>query len=224
MWKVIRGFIASSYGRIAGVAALAVGLMLFGWWAFRSNPAVQTVKTINPNFTQELPRIGNDLTFTDSTGQQTTEDLPEDAGDVEQTMTVEDSSGTRRLFVEQTGSWFPEITGRPTARVRGLSMGDVRGVTVTNQTAPLLGFDTDAVMVGGSYGFGGGPSAFVAYQPIQVWAFRFGPSLHLSQDPFVGGSVSVEVRESLHLVGAVSPDVVMGGRDKQIHVGLAYNF
>ena len=226
MLGLIPNFWSSSYGKIALGLAVAFGLMLVGWLAFRANPGVQTANRIRANFTQEKVDFDRDLTFADSTGKQTERDRPSGVGpgDVEQTITIEDSTGTRRLFVEQTGSWFPEITGRPTASIRGLSESDVRGITTTTQAPPLLGLDPSAILVGGGYSFGGGPVGTVAYTPLQIWAFRFGPSVHMGRDFAVAGAVSVEMREDLYLVGSVTPDVALGGEDKQFVVSITYRF
>lgn len=222
VWGLV-SFLRSGYGK-ALVAVLVAGTVALGWNAFTGNP-VETVKRISPDWTQERVRIDDDLTFTDSTGKATQSKKPEGAGDVEQTVNVDRPDTTsQRLFVEQTGSWFPDITGRPTAQVRGLSVGDVSGITVTNQSAPLFGIHLTDVMVGASYGTSLGLGLMVAYQPLQIWAFHFGPSVHVSDEVSLAASASVEIRESLHLVGSVTPGVVFEGTRSELHFGIAYRF
>lgn len=225
--SVILDFFKSGYGKIAMSVCVLFLLFLGGRYAFKTM-TVHQAKKVAVDWTQEKVQFtGEDLPFTDSTGKRTEHEKPENVGDVEQTVTVPDSSGkSRKLFVEQTGSWFPEITGKPTARIGALGSYSSRGIVATNQTPSLIGFDESSLIFGGGYSFGSGPAVFGAYTPIRIWAFRFGPAFTYTsnKDFSIQGAVTVEVRESLYLNVSVTPDMVIGGEDKQLFVGLGYRF
>lgn len=210
-----------------GVALLVI-VSAGGLWWWLSLPT--SVETAAPSVRTYFPKPsflgGPEVTVTDTSGQQHEEDVPSDVGEVDQTITVEDdtSQGTRRLFVEKRRTWFPELRGRPTTRIRGFSDSDTQGVTATIQTPPLVGWDWSAILGGGSYVIPEGPSVAIGYLPLRLWAFRVGPFLHVRDEPKLHASVAVEVRERLHLVGGVPTSALLDGTISEASVGLSYRF
>lgn len=228
MISEVLSFFRSTYGGLSKIVIGAAILVFAGWFIWGQTSTVQKAKTISPDWTQETVQINDNITFTDSDGEQEDVEKPEDVEEVEQSITIDSSSvdSTRRLFVESRDPWFPEITGKPNARVRGLSGPDVEGITVTNQTTSLLGLDLGAVMIGPTYSLGGSVNGTLAYTPLRFWAFRFGASGNYSiQREFsIQAAANVQVKENLYLSASVTPDVVLGGEDKQLTVGLLYRF
>lgn len=229
MWNLLGDISKGTISATIGSAIVLVGLLIGGWWWFSqptplSGPSPSLRQTNSVTITS-----GSDITFTDSSGTKKKFDKPSNAGEIDQSINIEPSDTTRRLFVEKNRAWFPEITNSPSVVVRGLGISDTQGITSTTRGTPLIDFHWKRFFIGGSYVLGGGPSLTLAYHPIRIWAFRFGPGLHIMRDQDGVSAdlhlqTAVEVKEHLHFSLGVNPDVIIGEKPNSMSFGLTYEF